>query len=71
MEFSMVDCMFVFHDMEYLNKQLKIKFNITCEIINNEPEIKIEEVKVPEVKVPEIKIKVKKEIIKKEVKPEI
>lgn len=71
MEFSMVDCMFVFHDMDYLNKQLKIKFNITCEIINNEPEIKIEEVKVPEVKVPEIKIKVKKEIIKKEVKPEI
>ena len=66
MEFSMVDCMFVFHDMDYLNKQLKIKFNITCEIINNEPEIKIEEVKVPE-----IKIKVKKEIIKKEVKPEI
>ena len=50
MEFSMVDCMFVFHDMDYLNKQLKIKFNITCEIINNEPEIKIEEVKVPEVK---------------------
>ncbi len=67
----MVDCMFVFHDMDYLNKQLKIKFNITCEIINNETEIKIGEVKVPEVKVPEIKIKVKKEIIKKEVKPEI
>ena len=35
--------MFVIHDMDHLNKQLKFKFNITCEIINNEPEIKIED----------------------------
>ena len=60
MEFSIVDCMFVIHDMDYLNKQLKLKFNITCEINNDEPEIKVQNIKVPE-----INIKIKKEIIKK------
>ena len=38
MEFSIVDCMFVIHDMEHLNKQFKLKFNINNEINNNEPE---------------------------------
>ena len=66
MEFSIVDCMFVIHDMEHLNKQLKLKFNITCEINNDEPEIKVQNIEVPE-----INIKIKKEIIKKEIKPEI
>jgi len=64
MEFSIVDCMFIIHDMDYLNKQLKLKFNITCEINNDEPEVQ-------NIEVPEINIKVKKQIIKKEVKPEI
>lgn len=71
MEFSIVDCMFVIHDMEHLNKQLKLKFNITCEINNDEPEVTKPEIKVQKIEVPEINIKVKKQIIKKEVKPEI
>ena len=66
MEFSIVDCMFVIHDMDCLNKQLKLKFNITCEINNDEPEVKVQNIEVPE-----INIKIKKEIIKKEIKPEI
>ena len=69
MEFSIVDCMFVIHDMDYLNKQLKLKFNITCEINNDEPEV--QNIEVQKIEVPEINIKVKKQIIKKEVKPEI
>ena len=69
MEFSIVDCMFVIHDMEHLNKQLKLKFNITCEINNDEPEV--QNIEVQNIEVPEINIKVKKQIIKKEVKPEI
>ena len=67
MEFSIVDCMFVIHDMEHLNKQLKLKFNITCEINNDEPEV--QNIEVQNIEVPEINIKVKKQIIKKEVKP--
>ena len=69
MEFSIVDCMFVFHDMEHLNKELKLKFNISCEINNDEPEV--QNIEVQNIEVPEINIKVKKQIIKKEVKPEI
>ncbi len=38
MEFSIVDCMFVFQDIEHLNTQLKLKFNRTYEINNNEPD---------------------------------
>lgn len=68
MEFSIVDCMFVFHDMEHLNKELKLKFNISCEINNDEP---VQNIEVQNIEVPEINIKIKKEIIKKEVKPEI
>ena len=40
MEFSIVDCMFVIHNMEYLKMQLKLECNITCEINNDEPEVK-------------------------------
>ena len=69
MEFSIVDCMFIIHDMDYLNKQIKLKFNITCEINNDEPEV--QNIEVQNIEVPEINIKVKKQIIKKEVKPEI
>lgn len=69
MEFSIVDCMFVIHDMDYLNKQLKLKFNISCEINNDEAEV--QNIEVQNIEVPEINIKIKKEIIKKEVKPEI
>ncbi len=47
MEFSIVDCMFVIHDKEHLNKQLKLKFKITCEINNDEPEV--QNIEVPEV----------------------
>ena len=68
MEFSIVDCMFVIHDMEHLNKQLKLKFNITCEINNDEPEV--QNIEVQNIEVPEINIKVKKQIIKKEIKKE-
>ena len=69
MEFSIVDCMFIIHDMDYLNKQIKLKFNITCEINNDEPEE--QNIEVQNIEVPDINIKVKKQIIKKEVKPEI
>ncbi len=47
MEFSNVDCIFVIHDMEHLNKHLKLKFNIPCEIDNDEPEVKVQNVEVP------------------------
>ena len=56
MEFSIVDCMLIIHDMDDLNKQLKLKLNITCDLDYNIKE---------EVKIPEIKIKV---IIKEEEK---
>ena len=68
MEFSIVDCMFVIHDMEHLNKQLKLKFNITCEINYDEPEV--QNIEVQNIEVPEINIKVKKQIIKKEIRKE-
>jgi len=76
MNFTIVDCMFIIHDMDHLNKSLKLKLNITCDISHDDeeikqPEVKVEEVKEPEVKVPEIKKVIKKEIIKKEVEPEI
>lgn len=69
MEVSIIDCMFIIHDMDYLNKHIKFKFNITCEINNDEPEV--QNIEVQNIEVPEINIKVKKQIIKKEVKPEI
>ena len=71
MNFTIVDCMFIIHDMDHLNKSLKLKLNITCDISHDEEEVKEPEVKEPEVKVPEIKKVIKKEIIKKEVEPEI
>ena len=44
MEFSIVDFMFIIHDMDDLNKQLKLKFNITCDLDNNIKEEDKEEV---------------------------
>ena len=35
MEISIVDCMFIIHDMDDLNKQLKLKFNITYDLDYN------------------------------------
>ncbi len=71
MEFSLVDFLFVIHDMDHLNKSLKLKFNITCDFSDHEEEIKVPEIKV-EIKVQEIKVVIKNEIIKKEeVKPEV
>ncbi len=57
MEFSLVDCLFVIHDMDHLNKSLKLKLNITCDFSDHELEIKVPEINV-EIKVPDINIKV-------------
>ncbi len=38
-EFSIVDCMFVVHEMDNLNKQFK--FNISCENDYDKPKLKI------------------------------
>ncbi len=58
MKFLIIDCMFVIHDMEHLNKQLKLNFNITCEINNDEPEVQ-------NIEVTEINIKIKKKLLKR------
>ncbi len=59
MKFTIIDCMFVIHDMDHLNKSLKLELNISYDVNHHEQEIKKEEIKVPE-----IKVEVEKEIIK-------
>ncbi len=39
MNFTLIDCMFVIHDMDHLNK-LKINFNVSCDVSHHEEEIK-------------------------------
>ncbi len=45
MSFTLIDCIFLIHDMDHLNKSLKLKFNISCDVNHYEEEIKIEEIK--------------------------
>ncbi len=46
MDFTIVDGMFVIHDMEHLIKSLKLNLNISCDVSHHEkkkvPEIKVE-----------------------------
>ncbi len=57
-------CRLLVRYSRYLNKSLKLKFNITCDFSDHEEEIKVPEIKV-EIKVPEIKIKLKIKLLKK------
>ncbi len=40
MEFTFIDCMLVIDDMDHLNKSLKSKFSISCDVSHHEEELK-------------------------------